>query len=140
MDVEEQARQQIQQAEAAKITPYEISGKLANKCNADNPLLHSVVVDEDYAILGAHLDESVRRKIIVGEYVDFAKLIPKDRVSLENDKRLEIVSKNGQTFFQPIIEREGIGINNIYSWDQAFRVYCTIFTEVHAHRAPEMLQ
>ena len=27
-----------------------------------------------------------------------------------------------------------------YKWDQAFRVFCMIYTEVHAHRAPEMLQ
>ena len=103
-------------------------------------MLHSVVVDEEYAIVGAHIDENLKRKIISGDYVDFARLIPRDSVSMEADKRLEIVSRNGQTFFQPMVKREGVGINNIFRWDQAFRVYCTLYTEIHHHRAPEMIQ
>ena len=92
-----------------------------------------MVVDEEYAIVGAHIYENLKRKIISGDYVDFARLIPRDRVSMEADKRLEIVSRNGQTFFQPMVKREGVGINNIFRWDQAFRVYCTLYTEIHHH-------
>ena len=143
LSVEERMRHMVQQAKAAKAKIYKMAGKEQNVYQTNeknNQLLYSVVVDEDYAALGAHIDELLCRRIIAGEYVDFSRLIPKDRVSLEADKRLEIVSKNGQMLFQPAVECKGIGITNIFRWQQAFRVYCNIYTEIHAHRAPEMLQ
>ena len=85
----------ICQAEGAKARMYDITG---NEHNNQNPLFHSVVVDEDYAIIGVHLDDNLRKKIIQGEFVDFSKLIPKDKIVTEADRRLEIVTKNGQTF------------------------------------------
>ena len=138
MTVEERAKQMVQQAEAVKAKIFDISGRhdYANyyeNQKEQNLLLHSVVADDDYAIVAAHVDESLKRRIIEGEYVDFSRLVPRDRVSLEADKRLEIVTKNGQTYFQPIVEHEGIGINNIYKWDQAFHIFRTIYTKAHAH-------
>ena len=70
--------------------------------------------------MGAHLDESLKCRIIVGQCVDFSKLIPRDRIQMESDKRLEIATHNGQTFFQHIVKREGIGIGSIYHWDLPF--------------------
>ena len=125
----------IQQAEAAKAKIFDVTGKVTkDQMNENRNLLHSVVVDEEYAVLGVHIDEMLKRKIVAGKYIEFSRLIPKDQVMLESDNRLEIVTRNGQTFFQPIAEREGIGISNIFRWDQVFRVYCNIYTEVHAHR------
>ena len=37
-------------------------------------------------------------KIIAGEYVDFLKLIAKDRLLQEDDQRLEVVMWGGKTF------------------------------------------
>ena len=58
-----------------------------------------VIVDEDYSTIGANLDENIREKIISGNYVDFAKLIPKDNISVEEDRRLEIVTKKRANIF-----------------------------------------
>ena len=98
------------------------------------------MVDKEYAIIGAHVDKSIRKKIIVGDYVDFSRLISHDRLIQENDKRMEIVSKNGQTYFQPVSERETGNINSLVKWDQAYRVFCAIYTEIHPNRANELLQ
>ena len=98
------------------------------------------MVDEDYAIVGVHIDENMRRKIINGEFIDFAKLIPHDHVAAESDHRLEIVHRDGQTFFQPVSEREMVGINSIFKWDQAFQIFSTIYNEAHPLRATELLQ
>ena len=129
----------MQQAEAAKAKMYQVSGNNVQQGRL-NPLLHSVVVDEEYAIIGAHVDESIHRKIKNEEFIDFAKLLPRDKIGIEQDKRLEIVTKNGQTFFQPISEREGISISRVFRWDQAFCIFSAIYTESFPSRANELLQ
>ena len=139
LDMEEKARQMIRQAEAAKATMYEVSGE--NNLFSGNELFHSVLVDEDYSIIGNHLDESTKQKIIEGAYVDFVKLIPRERINVtEDQKRMEIVVRNGQTFFQPVAERENVSINSINKWEQAFRVYSTIYAGHYPRRSTELLQ
>ena len=44
------------------------------------------------------MDESTKRKVINGEYVDFAKLMLKDRVSSEEDMRMEMVNRGGLSY------------------------------------------
>ena len=92
---QDKVREMIQQAEGAKARIYDIQGKT----HEQNHLFHSVVVDEDYAIVGAHIDDNTKHKIIMGEFVDFSRLIPKDRILLKSDRQMELVSRNGQTFF-----------------------------------------
>ena len=121
----------VQQAEGAKAKMFQVSG---------NPLFHSVFVDKEYAIIGAHVVENQRCKIIAHKYIDFGGLIPREKVTSKGDKQLEIVHKDGQMYFQPIAECENIGINSVAKWDQAFRIYCTVYTETHSHRTPKMLQ
>ena len=41
----------------------------------------STAVDENYMVIGAHLDNSVKQKIVNHEYVDFSRLLPHDRVT-----------------------------------------------------------
>ena len=52
----------------------------------DGDLLHSVIVDEEFTLIGSHLDDITRHRIASGEYVDFVKLIPKDRILTEEDR------------------------------------------------------
>ena len=37
----------------------------------------------------------MQNRIISGEYVDFGKLIPRDRILAEDDARMELTLKNG---------------------------------------------
>ena len=54
--------------------------------------LKTAYVDEQYMVMGSHLDENICKKIINHEYVDFAKLLPRDRVGLEEDQCMELVT------------------------------------------------
>ena len=69
---DDRKRKMIKQVENAKAKMYDVSGELK-----DN-LLYAVIADEDYEIVGSHIDEVTKQKIVSGLYVDFAKLIPKD--------------------------------------------------------------
>ena len=46
----------------------------------ENRFVHSAMVDEDYLVVAGYVDENTARKIKLGEYVDFSKLLPRDRV------------------------------------------------------------
>ena len=72
----------IQQAEAAKAHMFANTGKANQLFNSSTA--PTALVDEGYIVVGAHLDEAMVAKIRNGEYVDFGKLIPKDRV-IEED-------------------------------------------------------
>ena len=77
MTVEEKTKPMVQQAEAAKAKIFNISGRHDYTNYYENQkeqhmLLHSVVADSDYAIVAAHVDESLKRCIIEDEYVDFS--------------------------------------------------------------------
>ena len=91
--------------------------------------------DEEYMVVGAHLDSSLQEKII-----NFSKLIPKDRVSRSEDHRMEIVFKGGSTYFAPVAERESTVITNFSRWEQAFRIYSNILTRVYPAKASELIQ
>ena len=134
---QEKARDMVKQAEQSKVKMLKVPGKTKFK---DEGLLHSVLVDDQYKLLSTHIDEQTRRKICQGEYVDFSKLIPKDKVYVDDDKRMEIVNKNGMSYFVPVSEREGTTISGFYRWEQAFRVYSTIYTEANPGRAKELIQ
>ena len=97
-----------------------------------------VKIDQDYQLVGSHIDQATREKIEQGEYVDFGKLLPKDCILAEEDERLELVFKQGKTYWSPV--SESITINGYNRWEQAFRIYSDIFTRHNPQRASELLQ
>ena len=103
-------------------------------------LTPSAIVDEGYIVVGAHLDESMVSKIEKGEYVDFGKLLPKDRAttSPEEDGRIELVVRNGRTFWSPV--SVSININSFARWEQAFRVFSNIYCKTNPHRSAELIE
>ena len=86
------------------------------------------------------MDDNTRHKIGNAEYVDFAKLMPKDRVANEDDQRMEIVNRGGMTYWLPVGDHEGTVISNYSRWEQAFRVFNNVYTSFHPHRAGELIQ
>ena len=91
------AQQMVKDTEMAKARIYDVKGKeaLNSILKNLNGLVNSVSLDEDYLVVGSHLDDSTCRKIMNGEYIDFARLIPKDKVASEEDHRMEIVNLLG---------------------------------------------
>ena len=65
-------------------------------------------------------------RIVNNEYIDFARLLPKDRVTSEDDHWMELISKGGQTFSVPVVDHEVSGITSFSKWEQAFRVFSKI--------------
>ena len=100
----------------------------------------SALCDENYLLIGSHLDMSLQHKIINHEYVDFAKLIPKGRITKEEDSRLEIVSKGGSTYFVLVSDRETSMINSFTKWEQAFRVFSNVYACAYPNRSSELIQ
>ena len=102
---------------------------------------HPMIVDEDYLVIGNYVDDVTRQRIEDGEYVDFSRLLPRDRIVNNDDNRMEIVNRNGRTFFVPAEETDSsTGITNFSRWEQAFRVFSNIYTRRYPHRASELIQ
>ena len=147
---EERANRVIREAEAAKARLYELPGeKSVNEFRRrSHPLevdftrqfVHSTMVDEGYSVVAAHLDEGLCAKIVNHDYVDFAKLLTKDKV-FEEERGIELIPmiKGGKTIFAPPLDREN-SITSFNKWEQAFRVFSAIYTRAHPSRAYELVQ
>ena len=118
--------------------------------NFDNSVIHgdrfnaamhrSSVVDEEYLTIGGHVESSLEEKIIQFHYIDFAKLLPKDKIARTEDNQMELVFKNGTTYFTPVADREISSISNFNKWEQAFHIYSKILTRAHPAKAGELIQ
>ena len=71
----------VRDVELVKARIYDVKGN----DNVDSPLCNSFVMDDDYLIVGNHVDEIFRKRIPEGEYIDFSKLLVKDRIIAEED-------------------------------------------------------
>ena len=140
---DERAKDLITEAEQARAEMFEVEGK-SNPTPVSLGLLHKrniQLIDNDYQMIDAHVDEAMRKKIVNYEYVDLSKLLVKNKNSREEDNRLEFVTKNGMTFLAPVSDRDvSGGINSDHKWEQAFRVYSNILTTSFPEKATELLQ
>ena len=115
--------QKIRDTENAKARMFLIKGKNPNNCD----FVSTSLMDENYLMMGAHLDQQMIEKIQRGDYVDFGKLLPKDRILMEEDQRLEMVIRGNKTYYVPVSESGTI--NSFHKWEQAFRVFSNIYTK-----------
>ena len=137
---QEPAEKMVRDAECAKAQIFPPKG------NQSTPVIDSrrdlfqfiAQMDEDYLVIGGHVDEALAAKIVNGEYVDFGKLIPKDRILTEEDGRMELVHQEGKTYWVPVSDTTSI--NNFSKWEQAFRIYANIYTRAHPQRSSELIQ
>ena len=61
-----------------------------------NQFMRTAIMDEDYLIVAAHVDENLERRIRNGEFVDFTRLLPRDRVQMQQDNRIELINQDGK--------------------------------------------
>ena len=131
----------IRDSEANKDQPKATSGR--EDSSIPMSYLHSVYVDEEYLVMGSHLDQAIIQKIHNHEFVDFSKLLPQDRVHVEDDssQRKELINKNGMTYWSPVSSRESSNlISSFNKWENAFRVFSNVYTTKYPLRATELLQ
>ena len=139
---EDQADQIIKDAECSKARMYDVKGKSPNNFDTRGLSngLSTIQMDEDYQMLDTHVHENTRKKILEFEYVEFSKLISKNRFMNEQDQHLELVNKNGRTFLTLVTDREMVQISSYIKWEQAFRIYSNILTTCYPQKATEVLQ
>ena len=78
--------------------------------------------DDDFFHVTCHIEQNLKEKIENGEFIELERLLSRDAsYRLHEEKRVELVSKGGSTFFAPVQDRES-QISGIKRWDQAFRV------------------
>ena len=131
----EKADRLIREAEGAKAKIFPLPGSDFGDCR----VLKSLMMDDQYMMVGAHVDEITHQKIVTGKYVDFSKLIPRERIETDPDnKPFQLFQKGGQTFFAP--PKQGTAITSLARWDQAFRVYANIYTARFPQRAAELIE
>ena len=137
----ERGEQLIREAETAKAKIYEVPGTndlIEN--NLTTQFMRSALMDESFLLVASHLDSGTHEKIIKGEYVDFARLIPKDRILAEEDNRMQLVMKGNDSYWVPASSAETTVINSFSKWEQAFRVFSDVYTRAHPSRASELVQ
>ena len=153
MTNEEQADQLIKDAELNKAQQYQVPGKvklplinMVTTVQNMKPTLEAkdnlAEMDMDYQMVDSHLDEMTKLKIQAYEFVDFAKLLVKNRSFRDDEsgQRLEIINRNGQSFLSPVSEHEATSITNYNRWEQAFRIFSNVLTSKYPGKATELLQ
>ena len=144
---EEPGSKNIPEAEQGRARMYQVPGNSElnkqsypqfNQCLATASVS---MMDQDYQMIDAHVEESLKRKVQDFEYIDLAKLIPRFRPKHldEEGQRLEIINKNGQSFLSPVSDNN-MSINSYSRWEQAFRIFCNIVTTKYPNKATELLQ
>ena len=145
----------VRQAEKSKAKMYNVAGKDDDQVhyndnltqhpifngNMSREIMHSVLVDEHYSLVAAHVEDNVKRKIIMGEFVDFEKLLPRDKVaSMRSSNVMDMVNIDGKPAWAPVSERSQSTISSFSKWEQAFRVFSNIYTDRYPSRATELIQ
>ena len=98
-------------------------------------------IDSEYLLVGAHVEESVKRKIEQGEYVDFAKLLVRDRLDVQDDHRMVMINNEGNTYWTPYSDRASQNaVSSDQAWELAFRVFSDIYTCKFPHCGTELIQ
>ena len=135
MTADERAAQLIRQSEASKAWMVDLPGNI----NVNQLLEMSQVIDEDFCLVAAHVDEGLKRRIEQGDYADFARLILQE-CSEEEDGRLELIYKQDAAYWLPAVNQNYSEINSFARWEQAFRVFADIYTRANPGRVPELIQ
>ena len=131
----------VREAEMSCARLYPVKGKQDDPIiDLSSQFVHSTMVDESFYLVAAHVDDQTQQKIRQGLYVNFTKLLPRDQVLAEEEVKLQVVYKNGQTFWVPENDSATMTISNFNKWEQAFRVFSDIYCKAHPDRSWELVQ
>ena len=95
--------------------------------------------DDNFFHLMCHVDNALIAEIEKGKFVKLEKMIPKDKRSRSDSNRLEWIQNEGSTYLAPVSDRVS-KISNYRKWEQAFRVYATIYCGANPQRSREIWQ
>ena len=100
------------------------------------------ISDYDFFHLTCHINQSLQHEIENGQFVDLDKLLPKEKglgeQQYSNETKLEWVQRDGNTYLVPASKSSKI--NCFHRWEQAFRMYATIYCSKHPNWSREIWQ
>ena len=64
-------------------------------------VLQGLDIDDQFFHVTCHIDPGLKQKIEKGEFVDLEKLLPKSRKKMQSEGKLDLVFKDGHSFFVP---------------------------------------
>ena len=97
--------------------------------------------DDEFFHTTCHVEDAMKEKIEKGKFVELEKLIQKRilQYGFKEETRMQLVNKDGVSYFVPSVDKE-TRIDNVRKWEQAFRIYTTIYCKANPTRAGEILQ
>ena len=123
---------------------YDINESITDKIKEKSRVLKVPEVDilfnddnpQNYTQVSAHIDEVQANKIKVGGFIEIEKLQqrPRDFRSNSMNQGVELVVQDGRTYFIPSKDKDLQKINCFAKWEQAFRVYASIYTQANPHQ------
>ena len=136
----EVAEEVIMQADRTKATILPNPGNEDILDRVDPNNMNHLIDDGNFLHMTCHVEPALRAKIQRGEYVDLAKLLLKPKMlrKFNSEERLNLINKDGNAVL--VSQEQSVQINNIRMWEQAFRIYATIYSQANPHRASEILQ
>ena len=117
---------------------------VSNQSLIPHQIIISGVMDDDFFHLTCHIDNALKNKIENGEYMDLDKLLPKDNgfygkaVAVSNETKLGWVLSEGSTYL--VLAKNTSRINCFRHWEQAFRMYATVYCTKKPTRTREIWQ
>ena len=99
-------------------------------------------VDDEFFHTVCHIDPAIKEKIKLGQFVELEKLLLKPKSTRpRRPNRIDIVSIEGSNKYDLVQSNDQDSkINSVHKWDQAFRVYATIYSKENPTRGPEIWQ
>ena len=95
--------------------------------------------DDNFMVSTCHVDIALHEKIQFGRFVAMNKLLNKSLKDKkdESEVKMEMINKDGQCYWAA--KEKETKISGIRKWEQAFRVYMTIYSAANPSRAGEIL-
>lgn len=102
-------------------------------------------IDQEFSSLTARVNPEIKMRIERGQYINLQRLLPKFRVDPNDDHdKYRMVSKDGYSYFvddkESSNKEDGLPVNSISRWDQAFRVYAAIYLEANPRKVQELAE
>ena len=92
---------------------FEVPGEQNSNSNELIPRKSVSAMGEDYQMIDAHIEESMKKKIVSFEYVDFSKLLVTGKsIKEEEHQRLEIINRNSMSYISPVSDRDSIQVSS----------------------------
>ena len=137
-EAKEKSHNMILDAERFRASVNPPSGSVIGP--AGRMMAENLDIDDQFFHVTCHVEEGLKAKIEKGEFVDLEKLLPKTRGTKSvNDNKLDLVYRDGQSFFVPSQVGEG-QITGIRKWEQAFRIYAAVYSQANPMRSAEIWQ